>query len=164
MKHLFVPAAAFLLAAIATPTPAHAQAESDQFVGTFDLSIADSDFGMTAAPDSAVMSIERADDRLVMRRDLHFSQLGEPGFVAFDMPTDGGTYEATTHEGVQEFQLSWDGDVLVMTTQAESNIGPIAVVDRMSADHDGDRIFVGRTVDVPGVGPSESTLVYLRRE
>lgn len=164
--------AAVLLVGLAAPRALPAQAEppaGNEFVGIWALSIDDSDFGMTAAPDSQTMSIDRADDRLVMQRVSYFSHLDGPSMISLDMPTDGGAYEATvrdegSEERGQEFELSWDGDVLVMVTTAESNVGPVAVVDRISLDDGGRRIFMGRTVDVPGAGTVESTLVFVRQE
>lgn len=159
--------ATVLLAGLAAPRATHAQDEppaDSELVGTWDLSVADSEFGRTAAPDSAVMTIERADDRLVMRRDLHFQRLGGVRFVTFDMPTDGGTYEAETSDGTQNVRVSWEGSELVMVTEAQANVGPVEVIDRLTTADDGQQLVIDRLVDVPGMGTMESTLVFVRQE
>lgn len=146
-----------------TVSAVQAQEPGERLVGTWDLSVADSDFGRTTAADSIHMKIERADDRLVMRRDLHFARLGGARFVTFDMPTDGETYEAETADGAQNVRVSWDGPDLVLVTEAQSNVGPVEVVDRMSSEN-GRRLVIDRLVDVPGMGLMEATIVFVRRE
>ena len=158
--------AAVLMVGLAVPRAVQAQAEQpadSELVGIWELSLGDSEFGQTAAPDSAVMTIERADDQLLMRRDLYFERLGGARSITFDMPTDGGTYEAETEDGSQDVRVSWDGPELVMVSEAESNVGPVEVIDRVSTRDDG-RLAIDRLVDVPGMGAMESTLWFDRRE
>jgi len=162
MKKYVLSVAAVLMIGSSIAPAVHAQDTDAGLVGSWTLSVEDSDFGPTPAPDSVFMTIERADDRLVMRRDLHFSRMGGFRFVTFDMPTDGGTYEATTVDGPQDVTVSWDGAELVMVTEVEANIGTVEVIDRLTTNDDGRTLILDRLLDVPGMGVMESTLVFLR--
>ena len=162
MKTYALSVAAALIIGYSLAPTANAQDANAGLVGAWTLSAEDSDFGPTAAPDSVFMNIERADDQLVMRRELHFSQLGEPRTITFDMPTDGGTYEATTVDGSQNVTVSWDGAELVLVSEVEANVGPIEVIDRYSAEGDGRTLTLERLMDIPNMGMMESTMVFLR--
>jgi hypothetical protein len=153
--------AAATMALALTVTPAVAQ-DSHDLTGTWVLSAEASDFGRSPAPDSATMVIERADDRLVMRRDLYSEHAGGHRYYTYDMPTDGGFYPAVTTDGEQEMQVSWDHGVLVVVTEAQSNVGPIGVTDRFRLDDDGQQLVIDRSLDVPGMGPMEMTIVYVK--
>ena len=159
MNRYAIPAGALLALAL-TVTPAAAQTSHD-LTGTWVLSTEASDFGRSPAPDSATMVIERADDRLVMRRDLYSERAGGHRYYTFDMPTDGGFYPAITTDGEQEMQVSWDDGILVVVTEAQSNVGPIGVTDRFRVDDDG-QLVIDRSLDVPGMGPMEMTIVYVK--
>ena len=164
MKRYALTVASLLIISFGSVPNASAQDTDSGLVGTWTLSIVDSDFGGAGVPDSVFMSIERADEQLVMRRDLHFSQVGEPRTVTFDMPIDGGTHDAMTNDGAQEVRVSWDGDVLVTVTEVEANVGMVEVTDRLKADDDGRTLTQERLMDVPSMGVMESTLVFLRDE
>lgn len=153
--------AGMMLSLIATPM-VNAQDSESGLLGSWTLSVEDSDFGPEPAPDSLLMKIERADDQLVMRRELYYSQLGGAKTITFDMPTDGGTYDAMTDDGEQPFSVSWDGAELVLISEIEVNIGLIEVIDRYSADSDGQRLIMERLMDIPSMGVMESTMVFLR--
>ena len=71
--------------AILTAAPLEAQeSERPDLKGTWVLSIDDSDFGMSPAPDSAVMTIERADDHVVLTRTSYHPSVGGPSATVFD--------------------------------------------------------------------------------
>ncbi len=159
-----LPVAAVLMLGLAMAPAVHSQEALPGLVGTWALSVAESDFGSTAVPDSVIMVIERADDRLVMRRHYFSQFFSEMQYFMADMPTDGGTYDATTQDGAQAVTVSWDGAELVMVTpDVESNVGPIEVTERMSADDDGRMLVINHLMDVPGIGPMKSMHVFLRR-
>ena len=164
MNKYFLSLVATLMIGLTAVPTANAQDEESGLVGTWTLSVEDSDFGPTAAPDSVFMNIERADDRLVMRRDLHFSQMGGLRFVTFDMPIDGGTYEARTVDGSQNATVSWDGAELVLVSEVEANVGPIEVIDRYRVEGDGRTLTLDRLMDIPSMGVMESTMVFLRED
>lgn len=164
MKRYALAVASLVIISFGSVPSASAQDTDSGLVGTWTLSIVDSDFGVAGAPDSVFMNIERADEQLVMSRELHFSQVGEPRSVTFDMPIDGGTHDAMTNDGVQEVRVSWDGDVLVTVTEVEANVGLVEVIDRLKADDDGRTLIQERLMDIPGMGVMESTLVFLRDE
>ncbi|MEE8488452.1 MAG: hypothetical protein V3S56_09795 [Gemmatimonadota bacterium] len=155
--------AGMMLSLIATPM-VNAQDSESGLLGSWTLSVEDSDFAPDPAPDSLLMKIERADDQLVMRRELHYSQLGGVRTIMFDMPTDGGTYDATTNydDGVLPMTVSWDGADLVLISEIEVNIGLIEVIDRYSASSDGQELIMERLMDIPNMGIMESTMVFLR--
>lgn len=157
-------AAAMLAFGLSLASTAYAQDSESGLLGSWTLSVEDSDFGPEPAPDSLLMKIERADDQLVMRRELHYSQLGGAKTITFDMPTDGGTYDAMTDDGEQPFSVSWDGAELVLISEIEVNIGLIEVIDRYRVDDDGQTLVQERMMDIPTMGVMESTMVFLRRE
>jgi hypothetical protein len=155
-----IPAGALLaLAVLAAPVNAQ---DAPDYTGTWALSAQASDFGRSPTPDSATMMIERADDRLVMRRDLYSEQAGGHRYYTFDMPTDGGFYPAETVDGEQEMQVLWDDGALVVKTEAQANVGPVEITDRFRLDDDGQQLVIDRVVDVPGMGAMEMTIVYDR--
>ncbi len=162
MKKYVLSVAAVLMIGFSITPAVNAQDTDAGLVGSWTLSVEDSDFGLTPAPDSVFMTIERADVDLVMRRDLHFSQLGGLRYVTFDMPTDGGTYEATTVDGPQNVTVSWDGAELVLVTEVEASVGTVEVIDRYRADGDGRTLILVRLMDIPTMGVRESTMVFLR--
>jgi len=156
-------AATLIVSMLAVPTASAQDAESGM-VGSWTQSIEDSDFGPTPAPDSVFMNIERADEQLVMQRHLHLSQLDGPRAVTFDMPTDGGTYDATTTDGTQAVSVSWDGSELVLVSEVEANVGSIEVIDRYRVDNDGQTLIQERMLDIPGMGVMEMTQFYTRND
>lgn len=159
MNKYAIPAGAMLaLALVASPVAAQ---DSADLTGTWVLSTEASDFGRSPVPDSATIVIERADDRLVMRRDLYREMHGGHRYYTFDMPTDGGFYPAMTADGEQEMQVMWDEGALVVKTEAQANVGPVEVTDRLRVD-DGGQLVIDRVVDVPGMGAMEMTIVYDR--
>ncbi len=164
MNKYFLSAVATLMIGLVAVPAAIAQDEESELIGRWSLSVEDSDFGPTPAPDSVLMEIERADDQLVMQRELHFAQMGGARLITFDMPTDGGTYDATTDDGAQAVTVSWDGDELVLVSEVEANIGLIEVIDRYRVDDDGQKLIQERMMDIPTMGVMESTLVYVRSD
>ena len=164
MKTYALSVAAALIIGYSLAPAAYAQDTGAGLVGNWTLSVEDSDFGPTAVPDSVLMNIERADDQLVMRRELHFSQLGGSRLISFDMPIDGGTYDATTDDGAQPVTVSWDGAELVLVSEIEANVGPIEVIDRYRVEGDGRTLTLDRLMDIPNMGVMESTMVFLRSD
>ena len=162
MNKYFLSAIATLMIGLAAVPPANAQDDESELIGSWTMSIEDSDFGPTPPPDSVLMGIQRADDQLLMQRELHFSQMGGARLIAFDMPTDGGTYDATTDDGTQAVTVSWDGDELVLVSEVEANIGLIEVIDRYRVDSDGQTLIQERMMDIPSMGVMESTMVFMR--
>jgi len=162
-KYFLSAVATLMIGLIAVPT-ANAQDGESELIGSWTISIDESDFGPTPAPDSVLMEIQRADDQLVMQRELHFAQMGGARLVTFDMPTDGGTYDATTDDGTQAVTVSWDGDELVLVSEVEANIGQIEVIDRYRVDNDGQTLIQERMMDIPTMGVMESTMVYVRSD
>jgi len=160
-KYFLSAVATLMIGLTAVPT-ANAQDGESALIGSWTISIDESDFGPTPPPDSVLMDIQRADDQLVMQRELHFSQMGAARLITFDMPTDGGTYDATTDEGTQAVTVSWDGDELVLVSEVEANIGLIEVIDRYRVENDGQTLIQDRMMDIPTMGVMESTMVYLR--
>jgi hypothetical protein len=131
--------------------------------GTWALSVDESDFGMSPAPDSALIVVERADERLVMTRTtFHRSSVGRRT-TRFDMPADGEVHEADTDDGTTEAHAEWDGAVLVLWVLAQSNIGDIDVTERLGLDRGGGRLLVDREIIVPGMGEFEQSFVFVRR-
>ena len=164
MNRYFLSIAATLIVSILAVPTASAQDAESALIGSWTLSVDDSDFGPTPAPDSVFMNIERADEQLVMQRHLHVSQMGGPRTFTFDMPTDGGTYDATTADGTQAVAVSWDGSELVLVTEVEASVGLVEVVDRYRVDNDGQTLVQERMLDIPGMGVMETMLIYTRTD
>lgn len=146
-------------------SPLHAQdADRPDFTGTWVLSIDDSEFGMSPAPDSAVIEIERADDHVTMVRTSHHPAAGGMNATSFDMPADGETHDATMGEDTTDASVEWDGVVLQVWIVAESSVGEVDVSERWGIDADGTQLTVDRLIEVPNMGEFEQTLVFDKRE
>lgn len=163
MKILGSALALVLAGSLAVPAPVMAQ-DAGAMLGSWELLIAESDFGPTSAPDSVLMTIERADDRLIMDRQLFSDLANGRNHVQFDMPIDGSSHPATTSTGTQDFSASWHGSELVMATEVGSNVGQIELIDHLSVEADGQTLVMERQIEVPNTGPIEATLVFVRRD
>ena len=154
--------AAFVLCLLSNTAPAVAQdAHRPDFVGTWILDIDSSSFGPSPAPDSARIVVERADDHLVMTRISHMR--GE-NTVRFDMPADGEVHQAATDDGSTDARAEWDGSTFTVWLVAEANVGDVDVTELWGIDSESDRLTIDRTIDVPGYGVFEQTLLYSRRQ
>ena len=152
---------ACVLCVIANTDAVAAQdADRPDFVGTWVLDVGASSFGPSPAPDSALIVVERADDQVVMTRISHVR--GE-NTVRFDMPADGEVHQATTDQGSTDARAEWDGSVLTVWLLAQASVGDVDVTELWGTDSESDRLTIDRTIDVPGFGVFEQTLLYSRR-
>jgi len=143
---------------LADTAPVCAQdADRPDFVGTWILDIDASSFGPSPAPDSARIVEERADDHLVMTR---VSYVRGENTVRFDMPADGEVHQATTDDGSKDARAEWDGRALTVWLVAEANVGDVDVTELWGIDSESGRLNIDRTIDVPGYGVFEQTLLY----
>lgn len=152
------------LAAPAAPAfiTAPAALADTSWLGEWMLDISESDFGVSPAPDSAATIITRADDRLVMTRKVWTSMAGNRT-VEFDQATDGEEAAGSSSRDEEiPSRAWWEGSTLVVEVEVESNMGPIVVTDRMILTGD-DTLLLERSMDVPGMGELEQTIVYRRR-
>lgn len=162
MRHIIRRAPlATLLCFAAYATPLRAQDRPD-LRGSWALSVADSDFGMTGAPDSLLMNIERADAQLVMQRRIFMESRGGETVFHFDMPIDGRSHRAMSENPIDVIP-EWDGDALKLIATAESTVGPLEVTDLFRREDD-DTLVIERSVDVPGGAAARATMVYHRRD
>ena len=147
--------------AVMLAAPQTLAAQSQDFLGTWVLDVASSEFGMSPPADSGITVITRADDRLVMTRST-FGAMGHRGEVRFDLPTDGSASEGVGADGeTVPATAQWKGEALVLTIIGESNVGPMEIVDYMTTDDDVLRIE--RSVVIPGVTGLTQSLVLHRR-
>ena len=150
------------LAALAAPAAPAFNVPAQGWLGTWILDTSESEFGMSPAPDSAMTVFTRADDQLVMTRKVWTSMAGGHRTVEFDQATDGEPRTASSSRGDDiPSRAWWEGDVLVLEVEVESNMGEIIVTDRMSLGDD-DTLLLERLMDVPGMGEMEQTIVYRR--
>jgi hypothetical protein len=161
--HAFVSTIATALAASMFMEPAAAQSNDAGLIGTWVLDAAESDFGMSPAPDSAHTVITRADDeRLVLTRKVWAGMAGHRD-VEFDQATDGTAAEAQATDGaVIPSRAWWESDDLMIEVEVESNMGEIIVTDRLTLVGD-DQLIIDRTMDVPSVGEVTQMLVHIKR-
>lgn len=153
--------AAALMGLRATALPAQEAALPD-LVGTWVLSVDDSDFGQSPAPDSALIVVERADEHIVMARSTFHPAIGVRT-TSFDMPADGKPHEADTDDGTTEASFEWDEEVLVAWVLAQSNVGDVDVTERFALDTGTGHLAVEREIVVPGMGEFEQSFVFVRR-
>lgn len=150
--------AAGILCMLADTAPVSAQdADRPDFIGTWILDLDASSFGPSPAPDSARIVVERADDHLVMTR---ISYVNGENTVRFDMPADGEVHQATTDDGSTDARAEWDGSAFTLWLVAEANVGDVDVTEQWGIDSESDRLIIDRTIDVPGYGVFEQTLLY----
>jgi hypothetical protein len=151
------------LAALAAPAALAFVPADPAFLGTWMLDASESEFGMSPAPDSAMTVFTRADDRLVMTRKVWTSMGGGHRTVEFDQAIDGEAGIGISSRGDDiPSRAWWEGDVLVLEVEVESNMGAIIVTDRMFLMDD-DTLVLERVMDVPSMGEMEQTIVYRRR-
>jgi hypothetical protein len=136
------------------------EAGRPDFVGTWALDIDASSFGPSPAPDSALIVVERADDHVVMTRISHIR--GENS-VRLNMPADGEVHQATTDDGSTDARAEWNGSAFTVWLVAQANVGNVDVTEVWGVDSESDRLTIDRTIDVPGFGVFEQTLLYSRR-
>jgi len=160
---LAVSSAAILTILSTSPLQAQEIARPD-ITGTWVLSLDDSEFGMSPAPDSAIIEVGRADDRVVMARTSHHPAAGGANTTSFDMPADGETHEATLSDGATDASVEWDGAALQLWIVAQSSVGDVDVSERWSVDADGTQLTIDRLIEVPNMGEFEQTLVFKKRE
>ena len=154
--------AACALYALANADPVSAQdTDRPDFIGTWILDLDASSFGPSPAPDSARIVVERADDHLVMTR---VSYVRGENTVRFDMPADGEVHQAATDDGFTDAMAEWDGNAFTLWLVAEANVGDVDVTELWDIDSDTSRLTVDRTIEVPGYGVFEQTLLYDRRQ
>ena len=158
-------AGAALALTLLTIAPAEAQETArPDFSGTWVLSIGDSDFGMSPAPDSAIMQIERADDHIILTRTSYHPAAGGASATTFDMPADGETHRASTPDGETDASVEWNGAALDVWIVAQSNVGDVDVSETWTIGEDSSQLLIDRLIEVPGMGEFEQSLVFDRRE
>lgn len=158
-----IPMTGCLLGLLALPLHAQDGSRPD-ITGTWVLSIEDSDFGMSPPPDSAVIEIERADDRVIMVRTSHHPAAGGANATSFDMPADGETHQATTGDESTDASVKWNGEVLELWIVAQSSVGEVDVSESWGIDAEGAQLTVDRLIEVPNMGEFEQTLVFKKAE
>ncbi len=157
-------ATAAALTILTTSTLQAQEATQPDLTGTWVLSIDDSDFGMSPAPDSALIEVERADDHVVMARTSHHPAAGGANTTTFDMPADGETHEATTGDDSTDASVEWDGEMLQVWIVAQSSVGEVDVSERWGIDAEGTQLTIDRLIEVPNMGEFEQTLVFTKRD
>lgn len=150
---------------VLTAAPLDAQeAERPDLEGTWALSIDHSDFGMSPAPDSALIAIDRADDHVLLTRTSYHPAAGGENVTVFDMPANGETHQATTPDGTTDASVEWNGATLNMWLVAQSSVGDVDVSETWTVGGDGTQLTIDRLIEVPGMGEFEQTLVFDKRE
>lgn len=146
------------LCVLADTAPVIAQdADRPDFAGTWILDVDASSFGPSPAPDSARIEVERADDHVVMTR---ISYVRGENTVRFDMPVDGEVHPATTDDGSTDARAEWNGGAFTVWLVAQANVGDVDVTELWGIDSESGRLTIDRTIDVPGYGVFEQTLLY----
>jgi hypothetical protein len=146
------------LCVLADTAPVIAQdADRPDFVGTWILDLDASSFGPSPAPDSARIVVERADEHVVMTR---ISYVNGENTVRFDMPADGEVHQATTDDGSTDATAEWSGRSFTVWLVAQANVGDVDVTELWGIDSESGRLGIDRTIDVPGYGVFEQTLLY----
>jgi hypothetical protein len=154
--------------ALAATAPASAAQDRADLTGLWQLSIAESQFGMTRPPNSGELEISQADTRLVMSsiRDFGNDMTRES---SLDIPIDGERHATETEAGTGLASAEWDGGELVLwrLTEAQVRMGgetqvvEIEVTERVSLGDSG-QLHIARTIVFPERGPMTQTLVYQR--
>lgn len=155
------------LFALSLSSPAVGQPQANQVVGAWRLSVADSDFGLTPAPDSARLVIRQANEHLDMREDYFFPHPHGHMYADYDMPIDGEEYFSTTHAGIQAMRVAWEGSELLFSYSVDSGAGLLDVTEKWSVTGREGRhqLVVVRSIFVPSMQEIVSNrLVFDRRD
>jgi len=154
---------AALLAILAVPFAGlQVQAQEVDVTGSWVLSLEDSDFGNTRAPEAADLAIRRADTRLMLTSSRDYGT--GPESVEIDIPVDGSRNSVATPRGSMLMSAEWDGDVLEIWRRAQANIGEVDITERYYVEEEGKRLRVETSIEVPQTGTFESTVIFVRSE
>ena len=156
--------------ALAATAPASAAQDRADLTGLWRLSVEESQFGMTRAPNSGELEMNQADTRLVMSsiRDFGNDMTRES---SLDIPIDGERHATETEAGDGLASAEWDGGELILwrLTEAQVRMGgetevvEIEVTDRVSLGDSG-QLQIARTIVFPERQPMTQTLVYQRAD
>lgn len=150
-----------LLAILALPFAGlQVQAQDVDFTGSWVLSLEDSDFGNTRAPEAADLEIRRADTRLTLTINRDYGT--GPESVEIDIPIDGSKHSVATSRGSMLMSAEWDGDVLEIWRRAQANVGEVDITERYYPEEEGKRLRVESSIEVPQTGTFESTMIFVR--
>jgi hypothetical protein len=150
-----------LIAILALPFAGlQVQAQDVDVTGSWVLSLEDSDFGNTRAPEAADLAIRRADTRLTLTSSRDYGT--GPESVEIDIPIDGSRHSVATPRGSMLMSAEWDGDVLEIWRRAEANVGEVDITERCYVEEEGKRLRVASSIEVPQTGAFESTMIFVR--
>ena len=155
------------LALVATTQTSAAQDRAD-LTGLWQLSIQESQFGMTRSPNSGEMEMSQAGTQLVMSSILDFGN-DRTRESSLDIPIDGERHATEAEAGAGLASAEWDDGELVLWRLAEAQIRmggetevvEIEVTERVSLGDSG-QLHIARTVVFPQREPMKQTLVYQR--
>lgn len=142
--------------------PVAVAAQGQELTGSWTLSLEDSDFGNTRAPESVTLDIRQADDRLVYTSTRNMG--GGPQPLDVDIATDGTEHTVETPMGAMGINAEWDEGILVIRRQAQTNVGAVEITDRHHVEEDGSKLRVESSIELSDSRTFEFTMVFVKSE
>lgn len=116
--------------------------------GTWTLQVAQSDFGQIPGPESRIDVIDHQEPRLTIKR----TTIAQGTTTVADMSyaVDGQPHRNMAGATALSSVLSWEGEVLVMVSTADSPQGTLTITDRYTLSPDGRTLTQARTLSIQG--------------
>ena len=159
MRCTFTGVALAVLAGLA-PSSAFSQSVPN-LSGTWVLQVDKSDFGVIPAPKSRTDVIEQKETSFTIKRTVT-SSTGETTTSDLVYAVDGKPYKNMVGPAELTSTLKWDGQTLVMESQASMEQGSITITDRYGLSEDGKTLTQQRVLLVQGQEISQR-LVLVRQ-
>ncbi|MDZ4674517.1 MAG: hypothetical protein SGI84_08685 [Gemmatimonadota bacterium] len=124
------------------------EAASPNLSGTWTLQVAQSDFGQLPGPESRTDVIDHQEPRLAIKRTT--TAQGNTTVADMSYVVDGQAHKNVAGPTELSSVLSWDGEVLVMVSTANSPQGALTITDRYTLSADGRALAQARTLSIQG--------------
>ena len=147
---------------VAAPAAARAQ-QAPNLSGTWELDVAQSDFGMMPGPTKATLVVEHKEPALKVV-STQVTPRGERTATS-SYTTDGKESKNTGAMGNEVTStLKWDGAVLTNAAKTQVQGNDVSITERWSVAPDGRTLTINRTVAAPVMpAPMDMTLVFAKQ-
>jgi hypothetical protein len=145
---------------VAAPAAARAQ-QAPNLSGTWELDVAQSDFGMMPGPTKATLVVEHREPALKIV-STQVTPRGERT-ATNSYTTDGKESKNTGAMGNAVVStLKWDGAVLTNASKTQMQGTEVSIAERWTVGPDGKTLTIARTVQAP-MGEMQMKVVYVKQ-
>ncbi|HZF68775.1 MAG TPA: hypothetical protein VEZ47_12100 [Gemmatirosa sp.] len=145
---------------VAAPAAARAQ-QAPNLSGTWELDVAQSDFGMMPGPTKATLVVEHKEPALKVV-STQVTPRGERTATS-SYTTDGKESKNTGAMGNEVVStLRWDGAVLTNASKTQMQGTEVGIAERWTVAPDGKTLTIARTLQAP-MGEMQMKVVYVKQ-